>query len=495
MNFENQQANNTEKYPPFKAELKKIKTGDDFDIHKLEQPESVLSLPGGQESDWQNEQYIITEYSSKGKRDHQSFLGLKNFYEEAKKELGDILPASFFVEGEPSNPQNADRSFYVVQNFADSDFRETAKKIDELNSNEFSVEFLNALLRIQEKLSAFLEKHSDSLDENWNETKDIDPKLFKEGIMYNPKNSQIQIANFFKLDPETAKMAFDNSQEFSASQDRLKSLKMLGLAALVKKINWVIERSALPEWLKGEKIHWKLNPEKIKAIEDKGQKAMALTFDDGPNEETEKLLDILKEEKVKATFFLVGSQIAGREHIVKRIIDEGHEVGVHEWAQEGLPTPQALKNPNEYAKRFVGPRQDLGDVKRCKELIKNVSDKEPTIGRMAGVHGTVDSLREFQAMNLDIIHADPYDILFIPPSKKLPAEKLLKRALKNNGHGKIRLFHIGTMTDSGQPLDKSEINFDKGEVYPPEETLKMIRDYIETSKKQNYVFVGIEESI
>ena len=52
-------------------------------------------------------------------------------------------------------------------------------------------------------------------------------------------------------------------------------------------------------------------------------KCVALTFDDGPNEDyTEKLLDGLKERNVRATFFLMGQNIEGNEEIVKRMIEE-----------------------------------------------------------------------------------------------------------------------------------------------------------------------------
>lgn len=59
------------------------------------------------------------------------------------------------------------------------------------------------------------------------------------------------------------------------------------------------------------------------------QKQIALTFDDGPTEQTEAVLDILKKEKVKATFFLIGKNIEGRERLVQRMFEEGHSIGNH----------------------------------------------------------------------------------------------------------------------------------------------------------------------
>ena len=59
------------------------------------------------------------------------------------------------------------------------------------------------------------------------------------------------------------------------------------------------------------------------------QKQVALTFDDGPADQTEAILDILKNEKVKATFFLIGKNIERRESLVQRIFEEGHSIGNH----------------------------------------------------------------------------------------------------------------------------------------------------------------------
>ena len=60
------------------------------------------------------------------------------------------------------------------------------------------------------------------------------------------------------------------------------------------------------------------------------EKKIYLTFDDGPSYlVTPKLLDILKHNEVKATFFIVGKEVIGREDILKRIYNEGHSIGLH----------------------------------------------------------------------------------------------------------------------------------------------------------------------
>ncbi len=60
------------------------------------------------------------------------------------------------------------------------------------------------------------------------------------------------------------------------------------------------------------------------------KKIIYLTFDDGPSTNvTNKMLDILKEQNVKATFFVVGYKINAREDILQRIYKEGHSIGLH----------------------------------------------------------------------------------------------------------------------------------------------------------------------
>ncbi len=60
---------------------------------------------------------------------------------------------------------------------------------------------------------------------------------------------------------------------------------------------------------------------------------VALTYDDGPSSSyTPKLLDLLQQYNIKATFFLVGNRIYTTPNSIKRMADEGHEIGYHTWA-------------------------------------------------------------------------------------------------------------------------------------------------------------------
>ncbi|MFI7132801.1 polysaccharide deacetylase family protein [Nonomuraea sp. NPDC050153] len=65
-------------------------------------------------------------------------------------------------------------------------------------------------------------------------------------------------------------------------------------------------------------------------------KCVALTFDDGPGPFTARLLDILRKDRARATFFVVGSNAAAQPELVKRMSAEGHLVGNHTWDHKDL---------------------------------------------------------------------------------------------------------------------------------------------------------------
>jgi peptidoglycan/xylan/chitin deacetylase (PgdA/CDA1 family) len=66
---------------------------------------------------------------------------------------------------------------------------------------------------------------------------------------------------------------------------------------------------------------------------DKKSQAVALSFDDGPDQAiTPRLLDILEKEKIRVVFFLIGSKAAENKDLVSRIVREGHLIGNHSYS-------------------------------------------------------------------------------------------------------------------------------------------------------------------
>ncbi|MEE3450193.1 MAG: polysaccharide deacetylase family protein [Acutalibacteraceae bacterium] len=98
-----------------------------------------------------------------------------------------------------------------------------------------------------------------------------------------------------------------------------------------------------------------------------GQKAAAITFDDGPSDYTAQLLDGLKARNVHATFFIVGSRAEIYPDIVRRVADEGHQLGNHTYSHPVMTSLYEYSWRNEI---------DVTD-----SIITNICGKTPTAFR------------------------------------------------------------------------------------------------------------------
>lgn len=73
-----------------------------------------------------------------------------------------------------------------------------------------------------------------------------------------------------------------------------------------------------------------------KRIIDADKPMIALTFDDGPSKYTPEILEVLKENNSKATFFVLGSEVNKYKDILNQIIEEGNEIGNHTYNHKDL---------------------------------------------------------------------------------------------------------------------------------------------------------------
>ncbi|MFD3954968.1 MULTISPECIES: polysaccharide deacetylase family protein [Streptomyces] len=97
-------------------------------------------------------------------------------------------------------------------------------------------------------------------------------------------------------------------------------------------------------------------------------KCIALTFDAGPGKDTPELLDILKEKKVSATFFLLGrNHVLKHPDTVRRIQDEGHEVANHTWTHKILTDEK--------------PEEIRAELEKAQEAIEKITGKRPRLMR------------------------------------------------------------------------------------------------------------------
>jgi peptidoglycan-N-acetylglucosamine deacetylase len=100
-----------------------------------------------------------------------------------------------------------------------------------------------------------------------------------------------------------------------------------------------------------------------------GAGCIALTFDDGPDPVyTPKLLDLLREKDVKATFFVVGKRVDEHPEIVRRAWLEGHLVGNHTWSHDSLFC-------------FLMPGRLRVEIERCTESVRRSCGFQPRFFR------------------------------------------------------------------------------------------------------------------
>ncbi len=84
-----------------------------------------------------------------------------------------------------------------------------------------------------------------------------------------------------------------------------------------------------------------------------------LTFDDGPSSVTPTILDILKQENIKATFFVLGSMVKTFPETTKRIYEEGHYIANHGYS-------------HSYSSIYSSPQAVLDEYNQCNDAVKNV---------------------------------------------------------------------------------------------------------------------------
>lgn len=99
-------------------------------------------------------------------------------------------------------------------------------------------------------------------------------------------------------------------------------------------------------------------------------KCVALTFDDGPSPYTDRLLQILKDNDAKATFFEIGNKVAANPAGAKRVVDAGMELGSHTWEHPNMTT--------------IPPADIAAQFSRANDAIAAATGRKPALYRPAG---------------------------------------------------------------------------------------------------------------
>lgn len=187
------------------------------------------------------------------------------------------------------------------------------------------------------------------------------------------------------------------------------------------------------------------------------QKVLALTFDDGPNNiYTQQILDILKKHNAKATFYVIGNNAKARPDLMKRIMEEGHEVGNHSMNHDKM--------------KGISVEQITQDIKGVDEIIRNYGyDKEityrsPYAITSANLHTALKNLNK----KLVLFTFSPMDWT------KISSQQIYENVMKKIKPGLIILLHDGG--------GKTRAN-----------TVKATEMLITTLHQQGYRFVTISD--
>ena len=191
------------------------------------------------------------------------------------------------------------------------------------------------------------------------------------------------------------------------------------------------------------------------------RKYMALTFDDGPYPPyTGRLLDVLKEKKIRATFFLVGEQARMHPDLVRRMVDEGHTVGLHAFRHRDF-----LKLTEEEKEK---------DLQQGKEILQSITGKKPNYWRPP--HGFRDSsvmkiasAKDLQVVNWSVIPRDWTGI---------DKQEIYNRVMDKAEDGAVVLLH-----DGDSPLYKAS----------RQATVDAVGPLIDSLREKGYHLVSLEE--
>lgn len=186
----------------------------------------------------------------------------------------------------------------------------------------------------------------------------------------------------------------------------------------IKKENEEAERQAkIPKLTEQGKAN-------LKKIYNSEKKIAYLTFDDGPSKNTKQILDVLKQYNIKATFFVLGSQVQIFPETTNRIYNEGHYIANHGYS-------------HKYSYIYQSPEQVLNEFNQCNQIVANtinVSEYNSHLFRFPGgsVGGKYAELKK-QAITLleqnEILYID-WNSLTGDSEKANPTEEYLMNNLQ-----------------------------------------------------------------
>ncbi len=185
------------------------------------------------------------------------------------------------------------------------------------------------------------------------------------------------------------------------------------------------------------------------------EKIVALTFDDGPKPTTPGLLDVLKENDLKGTFFVVGFQAEKRPEMLRRMLAEGHEIANHSFTHPNLTYLTPAQVQRELCRTCVTIHQATG----IRPLFYRppggnfngpVADAAASLG-MAGAYWTIDGYKfesypstpeKLTSFVLNRLKPGAIVLLHNAPQVTLEAIPLLVAGLKARGYKAVTMSEL-----------------------------------------------------
>ena len=149
-------------------------------------------------------------------------------------------------------------------------------------------------------------------------------------------------------------------------------------------------------------------------------KVVALTFDDGPSKNTDEILDVLKKYKACATFFLIGNKVEFYGDVLRRMLDEGSEIGNHSYDHKLLTRLSKAEFQEE--------------ISKTQEAIKKVTGFTPTLFRPT-YGGYTNALKSYTDLKFVLWDVDSRDW------QVKTKDRILNNVLPNVKSGSIVLMH------------------------------------------------------
>ena len=153
-------------------------------------------------------------------------------------------------------------------------------------------------------------------------------------------------------------------------------------------------------------------------------KRIALTFDDGPSENTKAVLDILKKYNIKATFFLIGSKVALHQEVLKRLVEEGHQVGNHTYNHSKSTGFYAVSKLNK-------------ELESTRAVVKNYTGLNMKLYRPPFGVTTPNLAKVVSQLRLNVIG---WSVRSFDTTRQ-SAESIIQRVLKQAKPGSVVLLH------------------------------------------------------